>query len=370
MPVLAALLLAAAPAVTVDFKGPLGEGLSKIAREGRLSLITLGEFNDDATVHLEGVPADVALRSLADAYGFELTNAGDVWTAKRAVPPPTTAVIPPPVAPARSGEAEIVARGPITVTSDRAPKGVVTYGGGIFVAASGQVDGDAVALGGDIDLGAGSVVRGDAIAIGGEVRRAPGAHVTGNEVSLSPKAIRETFAQWRADAPPVVPKAPPTVAQVASRLLLNFALLFALGFAGLSWAPARMGRVEAEVRRSPWRSLGLGLVAFVALVPLTVMLCISIVGIPLALALWLALGLALLLGLTAAAKWLGDALPWTRGKPVLAMGLGVAFVVGLSVVPIAGGLLQSALGFTAMGALLATRLGRHGPSTPVVDFER
>lgn len=105
-------LLTGTPTVSLEYQGPLRQGLQEIARKGGLNLVATGDLNEVAVIHLKDISAEEALGSVAAAYGLELTQKGSLWIIKPsvmgAVPPippiPPLAPVPPvpPVPPVHS----------------------------------------------------------------------------------------------------------------------------------------------------------------------------------------------------------------------------------------------------------------------------
>jgi hypothetical protein len=90
-----------------------------------------------------------------------------------------------------------------------------------------------------------------------------------------------------------------------------------------------------------------------------VLLCISIVGIPLVPVVLVAVAALLAMGITAAATWLGDRLPvlQDRKSPFVALLLGVAVLMLVTLIPFVGSLVVVVLAFAAGGAALFSRFG-------------
>lgn len=216
---------APAPAKTieVDFRGSLRDAIKEIAARGGLSVIVTGKLDSPAEVHLKGVTAQQALRTLARSYSLRLDSDGSIYTLRpmtaaekeaaektaAAPEPPRPAVAPPvpPVPPVppmpdgvdtealrerlrerisearrshRRGKA-VVARGHnLEVKEGEAVDSAVVYGGNLFV--KGTVEDDAVAFGGNLEVS--GVVEGDAHAFGGNVILKPGAMVGGDVSSF------------------------------------------------------------------------------------------------------------------------------------------------------------------------------------------
>ncbi len=234
---------AAAPAKTiaVDFRGSLRDAIKKIASEGGLSVIVTGDLDTPAEVHLQGVTAEQALRTLARSYALRMEVDGSIITLRplrdgetrdavrgplgptgpmgsigpmgpdMSMPPPMPVPPMPPIPedfdadevrermrermkqfrrPHRGGK-DVVARGHnLEVKENESVDTAVVYGGNLIV--KGHVEDDAVAFGGNLEVS--GVVEGDAHAFGGNVILNPGAVVQGDVSSFGGMVTRSDDA--------------------------------------------------------------------------------------------------------------------------------------------------------------------------------
>ena len=272
---------------------------------------------------------------------------------------------------------------------------VVAIGGDVSV--DGHVDGDVVAIGGDLNLGPAGDVDGDVVTIGGQLREEPGSRVGGQRVSAGRVGKRMFGAPFLGFMGLVGSgvKAGMTVAKMIVFLLI------AWGFTQL--APKRTQAAFDAFKREPLMCFAIGLLAWALIIPSIValalvvaILCITIIGIPLALAVILGYVLALLLliiwGYVVGAAVFGERLASQLGRNARSLTLMAVWgIVALSVIRVvghlfgaipmggmAGGLLvflSKVIGgvlFTiGAGALLRTQwrrdvLGQWWPGTPAV----
>ena len=178
----------------------------------------------------------------------------------------------------------VVIGGPIMIAG-QVNGDVVAIGGPLVL--RGTVRGDAVAIGGPLRLGPQAAVRGDVAVIGGVLRRAPGAEVRGSvsHIDAGEMALSEMLA-WRPDIWPFpsmrsrMARTWDVVGQVVRFLLL--ALLASVAFLAAR-GPAQ--RVAERALAEPLKAGVVGLLAQLLFFPLvlvtTVVLAISIIGIPL-----------------------------------------------------------------------------------------
>ncbi|MBL8921607.1 MAG: hypothetical protein JNJ54_22290 [Myxococcaceae bacterium] len=251
LPSLLALALAAGP-VSVQFEGPLKQGLSAIAEKGGLNVIVVGELAEPAQIHLTDVTAEEALETVAKVYQLEVTKQGKLYVLRRATAnaqaapaPAAAAPSPPPVAPSLvinttpgkdqtspevkqlltevekleaeqrrlEHETERLAdeaerREELAAERDEKlnelvekkvehdkvlgrVKGEAVSAGSPVVIAAGEAVKDAVAYGGPVVVESGARVTGDAVAFGGDVVLKDRAIVEGDAVSFGGRVVRE-----------------------------------------------------------------------------------------------------------------------------------------------------------------------------------
>jgi hypothetical protein len=247
----------------------------------------------------------------------------------------------------------------------------VTFGGNIEV--TGHVGGNAVAIGGNVHLASGAVVDGDATAIGGNVSKEEGATVHGNTASVGsgeglqvnvPKIIGEVMrgTKW---APIVVQPDEHVRVHIGGfiHFLLFFAATFGLAFLALLLFPERIKRIQTELRSDPLKCGLTGVVGSMAVLAMTILMAVTLIGIPLSILLCIVYGVALVLGIAPVANEIGNRLPWFKGRRtqagVLAMGTLVLSLVWI--VPIMGPLIIGLLSMIPLGAIIRTRFGQRSP---------
>ncbi|ATB48245.1 hypothetical protein [Corallococcus macrosporus] len=435
---------ASAPStIDISFRGSLRDALKTIADKGGLNLVVTGDLDSPAEVHLRGVTANQALRTVARAYSLRLDQDGSIYTLRpmteqeqqaaesgeapadaAASAPPEAAAPPvaiPPIPPLpdlpdsfpeeardemkrareemkkardevrrsmrRKGSRDVVARGQnLEVKEGQAVESAVVYGGNLVVnghvkddavafggnlEVHGRVDGDAHAFGGNVILGPDARVEGDVSAFGGSVERDDDAQVEGSIESFGGAGIGRMVA---GEIKKGVREAKDSERHSddddggagLAGFILTFAVLFGLGFMGQMFFPARMKQLGEEVRRKPVQTGLIGLFGLVAIAILSVVLCIIIIGIPVALVLLMATPLATALGFAAVASELGTRLPVLRGRKtqavVLALGLLVLMLLGA--LPIVGPLITVTVAFMALGAVIRTRFGQRPQGMP------
>ncbi|MBN9685150.1 MULTISPECIES: polymer-forming cytoskeletal protein [unclassified Corallococcus] len=299
----------------------------------------------------------------------------------------------------KRGARDVVARGQnLEVKEGESVESAVVYGGNLIVKGTveddavafggnlevqGLVEGDVHAFGGNVILGPNARVEGDVSAFGGQVQKADGALVEGSLESFGGAGLGRMVAgeikrgmqegqnhDASADADDDDDRG--RDGGGLASFILQFALLFGLGFLGQMFFPARMKELGDEIRANPARNFWVGLVGMAALIPLTIVLCVTLIGIPVAFALLVASMLGTALGYAAIASEVGTRLPVMRGRKtqavVLALGLGLILLV--SHIPVLGVFLNLILTPLAFGAVIRTRFGYRGRGMPEPIFPR
>jgi len=243
--------------------------------------------------------------------------------------------------------------GSVTVPAGKHVEGdVVAVGGSARI--DGHVDGSVVAVGGSVRLGPSAVVEGEVTSVGGMIDRAPGAVVHGavNEVAFGPNFDFHP----RFGVSPIMPEIGGLIGTVLWIAFLAF--IVSLAFL-LARGPVE--RMEYRMATSAWKAAAVGLVAWLLFIPVlvmtTVILAISIIGIPLLLVIpfaILASAIGILLGFVAVAKYIGHEAErrfgWDHTNPYLSILVGVGF---LTVLTLFGGALGLVGGpFGVFGAIL------------------
>lgn len=259
---------------------------------------------------------------------------------------PTVAAAGPALA---SEGDQIVLSGSVTVPKGRSADEVVVLHGGVRIAGVvygdvvvidggisvyGQVSGSVIAVNGSVYLGPDAQVRGDVIARDA-VRVETGAKVAGS--------IREHAAfTWRTPAA--------VFGRFASWLAVTVSTL-ALGMLLILVAPRGADAVFEAARTSPWASLGWGVAAFGGLPLLGIAALVSLVGLPLGLALLLALSLLFSVGYAYSAWAIGRLLWKPPRDRVFAFLLGWMIVRVIALAPVVSGISWALGAVFGLGAM-------------------
>lgn len=178
----------------------------------------------------------------------------------------------------------------IHVGRDEVVRGSVSAIGG-DVTVDGHVEGDVSAIRGDVYLGSTARVDGDVVSAGGQIHEEPGATVSGQRVTAMPGSrIKRLHRYVREES------GGRHGCFVATMVWLI--ILLGVGWAIAQLAPARTAAAIETLQRGPLQSLGIGALILALIIPSVIalslvvaFLCITIIGIPLALAALLGYGL-------------------------------------------------------------------------------
>lgn len=309
-----------------------------------------------------------------------------------AEPPPVPA--PPPAedsSDSRAGSRGTPAKGSVHVRADETVEQVFVVGGSATI--DGTVEEDATVFGGDLRVN--GTVHKDVVAIGGNVHLGPDSKVGGDVTSVAGRVLRDDGSEvdgriqelkrsWNLPLGKSDDDEPDDGSSwhwgwspwrglvgfgVTLASLVAFALLILLVVAA---APRQVERVGARISEDPVRSGLVGLLVLVLFFPLLVMtsvlLAVTIIGIPILVFLWLtvvflggpALVVSFLLGYTAVAvrvgRFLETRFSWRLGPTAYAAALvGVLALSALGVVgdfaSALGGILFLGFLFSFLGAL-------------------
>lgn len=275
-------------------------------------------------------------------------------------------------APRIEPEDQIVLAGSVAVPRGERVGEVVVFSGRVTV--NGVVSGDVVVFEGPVTVT--GQVDGSVIAADGDVRLAESARVGGDVFSSETVLVRpgakvggetRNGVRFSFEAPlAALGKLLGPVAVSVSVLLTGLALVLL--------TPRAADAVAEALRDAPLASLGWGIVIAISAPIAAVALVISVLGLPLGLALFLSLGLWWLVGLTWAAWCAGRELVRDPRGRVPAFLAGWAILAAVGLVPILNVALWTLAPALGMGAMMVAvwrfrhggRHGRHraGPRVP------
>lgn len=409
--------------VDLEFEGKPSEGLKKLAKEAGWSLVVSnGVAVDGSDVHVDvdDQPADAVLEALFVGHDVVAYRNGTLITvtpaasgAATAAPPPpppaatdvpaaaATPPAPPPI-PTVRGEDRNVFGGSLVIRKDEIVhtvtvaggslkvEGTVTgdlvvAGGSATIRSGGRVVGNATVFGGSLKVEKDGRIDGDVGVAGGSVKREEGAVIGGRIVDDQHKGSVKVTAGDGGTKTEVTPAAEPSATRSRfseavhefGQSMTRMALLFVLGCVLLALLAPRMEKMRVEIAARPMRSFAIGLVGSligsIAGLIAIVILCITVIGIPVALIGLLFAILAFYGAFASVLTTFGAAVIGHRTQnPYLHLLLGCGAFLVLSSLPWIGGLVIFAVAMIAVGALVTTRVGglldrgRRAPPTGLV----
>lgn len=350
--------------ITLDMKDvPLGEAIRTISDAAGWSLVVPTELvgGPTVTIAVKDAPVKEVLEGLLNSRGLRAIRKGNLVTIASGgdgghleEKDEEEDVHQAPPNRHRTKTDRVKVGGSVLVEEGETVGDAVAVGGSVEV--RGTVH-DAVAVGGDVHVTKTGNVRGDVVAVGGHLTVDPGAAVSGDRVEVGPGAIPKRLIGsllGLGAAGAALGAAWSLVLAIAS-----FAILFVLGLVLAAMSPGRLQAVGATVASRPFKSALVGLLGAVVVAILSLLLVVSLVGIPLVVLVALAVMAMVLFGFAAMALRLGQALPIGGSKSMaLALALGGAAIVLISRLPWGlGGLLVWLSSLICFGAVILSRAG-------------
>ena len=260
-----------------------------------------------------------------------------------------------PASAAKSGgsdNAVVVVTGDVEVARGESVDAVVVIDGDVRIA--GHVDGSVVVVNGTTTIS--GTVDGDLVTIAGPARLLPGALVDGDVQYGDEKPVIARGATVTGDIDhegwsdaagifAVVGALALWVAVTVSTLILGLLLLVA--------APQAADAALHQARRQIWVTVAVGLAVFIALPVVGVIAAVTLVGLPLGIALLMALIPLWAVGYVAGAWLLGRRLVGPPRHRFVAFFAGWGILRGLALIPILGFLVAIAATVVGVGALAA-----------------
>lgn len=392
---------------------PRSEAVRKVADAAGWSVVVHAPAGDPIDLHLKNQPAGKVLDLVLDDASYVAKRDGTLVNIQRdtsapadtasvapatsapaatasvtpPAPPPAVASDTPPTPPAIAsatsdsandtatvtvhGEDRTVTGGHLQIEKGETAKDVTVLGGSVDVLGDvtgdltvlggsarvhdgAKVNGDATAIGGTLDIDDGAEVDGDVGVIGGVLNRAPGAKIHGEVVHKKDVKINLTD---RSDEPGKSPgfHVHQTMTSIGGALTRS-AILFVFGAVLLALATDRIERLRAEIAARPMRSFALGLLGTMAAGLTIVVLCITLIGIPIAVVGSIFGVFAAYAGFCAALATGGQALFGHKTQnPYMHLALGCLLFMIVGAIPVIGTWVTFILAFIGIGALVATR---------------
>jgi hypothetical protein len=392
--------------VTLDASGlPRSEAVRRIADAAGWNVVWASPSTESVDVHVKKQPATKILELVLSDGDYVARRQGDLIQIERArpvadaplaVPAPSAAPAPssssrdaaageskdvdddeeeppPPSAPPSHGHGphthhradRTVFAGNLRVDKDETVKDVTVLGGtaDIYGTVSGdmsilggtariyqgaQVSGDVVMLGGTLKIDDGAVVGGDVQVVGGTLDRAPGAKIRGDVQATTPGEHESEHAEGISRLR--------RAARAFGGPMTRTAMLFVFGAVLLALVARPMSYLEVEATHRPMRSFALGVVGSIAIVVVAGILCVTLIGIPVAVVGILAAIFAAYAGVCAVLTAVGSALLChVTANPYLHLAAGCALFLLLGFIPYLGAWITAAVVLTGIGTVVASR---------------
>lgn len=381
--------------VSLDYAGPRGEALRLVADKAGLSYVAADLPQGNVSLHLKDLPAGKALELVFEdeSGSYVATRDGSVIRIRSVSPPSVVALqdaaADPRITPAAPADPRIAPAAPAEVTdhgeeegSDRVIKGsslrieknevvhdVSVFGGSVHV--YGKVTGDLVVTGGSVHVQEGAWVKGNVTAIGGSLHVRKGARIDGNAGVVGGIMHKEDGAIVKGTITGKSKNASSTnvisgttsksfverSADEISNMVSSFGMLFVFGSIAIALAGERMRKLKLEVATRPMKNFALGILGFLGFVAALIVLCVTVVGIPVALIGGLVGVLAMYAGIVATVTLGGELLLRKRTEnPYAHLALGALLFVVLSALPFIGPIVTFAVVSIGVGTLVSTRL--------------
>lgn len=346
---------------------PRSQVLTEAARDAGLGLVYTLPDDPPVTLHVRHVPLSEVLEAILppDAAVHATPRLLTIHPSRRSVMAPLAAT---PEVPGRSVELrDMLTFGrDARVAPDQEVRDVVTMGGDATI--EGRTYGSVVTMGGDADIS--GVVVGDVLTAGGDIHVRDRGVVHGRLDSLGGRV--------QIDAPSVpsgssVVSPLPAAAMTSLPLtpsqddgdggivwaILRYSLLFLAAILFLGLAPERFGRVQRAIALRPVRTLATGILGSLVTVVVMGALCVSLIGIPVALVLAIPMPVAATAALAAMLPVIGAMIPTRKleGRPVARLAAGALVLFVVTRIPVVGGFALFFALLTGLGALVLTRFG-------------
>lgn len=259
--------------------------------------------------------------------------------------------------------------GPVRI-SGKIGGDLASFGGPVDL--SGTAGGTVALFGGDLTVRSSATIGGGVSIFGGQLIQESGAKISGevhnfNSPLMGAMVPGMALATLRAARGAKQDNAPRKA--LISGFLVGLCLL---PFLLTLFFPKQVEAVAASASADFWRAIGIGLIIEMAIVPATVALAVSVIGIPFIPVAYAALAAAFIMGLGAFFLLMARRVCLNHGKPepstISAVGYAGAATAGISIagglIPIVGGILGLALFLTlccgmtlGLGAVWLTRFG-------------
>lgn len=259
----------------------------------------------------------------------------------------------------------VVLTGGARIDEDQSFEDVVIFDG--VVSVTGEVLGDLVVFNGDVEIS--GTIGGDAVVFNGDVTVRSGARIGGDLASTREPVIEEgaeVVGDVRKPSKDFFRPVEVFAARVALWVAATVSLLL-LGLLLLALAPRPMDAVAATWATSKGSAALWGVILLIGLPLGSILVMLTIVGLPFGIGTLLALGLLYSIGYVCAAWAFGRSIVREPASRYLAFLAGFGIVRLLGLIPIVGGIVSAVVLVFGLGLLaVAIWRGRRAPATAAV----
>lgn len=349
-----------------------GEAVKKLAEQAGWSVVLRAPDTGPVDVHVKDADPAKVLGVLLDDRSFVAERDGNLITISVAKPdaapvaPPapvaslapivTVAPVVPPPAPTTRGEDRTVHGGELVVGPNEVVHDLSVMGGELEL--EGTATGNLTVMGGTAHLKKGAHVVGNITTMGGEVEIDEGATVDGRigslggEVRRADKVVSSGYTLDDRDKP----HGEGNVFQRIGSAITAAAMLFVFGAVLLALCDRKMETLRVEAGARPMRSFAFGFVGILGALVTTIALCVTVVGIPVAIVFLLTAIFASYAGIAAVLTTAGKALIGHKtDSPYLHLAFGCFLFLVSGAIPFVGGLITFIVAMMGVGVVVATR---------------
>ncbi len=226
----------------------------------------------------------------------------------------------------------------------------------------GSVQGDVVSVFGDVILRENAIVAGDAIGVMGEIERFDDAIVSGEVTSVAPNMV---FAEVTRRIPVHFSTNNFFIWKFSGwfgRMLLSILMTLVL----IHFMLPNLEKIQGAIQKDPVRVGLKGLLGILVIIIVSILLAITIIGIPISIILGIANWIATMIGLAAiyllVGKQVAENLKLENPTVYVQGVIGSVIFSILGVLPLAvGGLIKLLVSLLALGGVLVTKFGTGKP---------
>jgi hypothetical protein len=239
----------------------------------------------------------------------------------------------------------------IVIEKGKEVGGAVSIGGDVEV--YGHVLKDVVCVGGTVLLGQYAVVRGDVVSVGGTVIRQEGAQVHGSITIVDTSELSSLFSVWPGCSFPQLPR---------TYGFFSFLGFMIIALIVVSLIPDTVGFISFNIEHGTVKVFLWGILGAVLILPITIILAISIVGIVLIPLHVILMASAFLMGYIAFVQLLGKKITVLIKKPnkpiLLETLIGSIALWFIGFVPFLGWLVKALAAILGFGGVITSIIAR------------